>query len=150
MRYERHVSAGVIVFHRGADGCSFLLLLSRLTKRPLWEFPKGGVDEGETPREAAFRELEEETSLGTDHVRPIEGFERLEQYRFTTGKADARTLVHKRVTYYLAEATHQDVQVSPNETSEFVWLSLDEALKRIKYAERRRMLKEAAAAASCS
>src|SRR3954464_10999023 len=98
MRYRRDVSAGIIVFHRAADGCKFLLLLSRLTKRPLWEFPKGGVDEGETAHEAAFRELEEETSLGSSVVRPVEGFERIEQYRFTTGKADARTLVHKRVT----------------------------------------------------
>src|SRR5436190_18664522 len=112
MRYERHVSAGIIVFHRGSEGCEFLLLLSRLTKRPLWEFPKGGVDEGETPRTAAFRELEEETALGSGVVRPVEGFERVEQYRFTTGKTDARTLVHKRVTYYLAEAAHQNVKVS--------------------------------------
>jgi bis(5'-nucleosidyl)-tetraphosphatase len=149
MRYERHVSAGVIVFHRGEDGCKFLLLLSRLTKRPLWEFPKGGVDEGETPLEAAFRELEEETSLGPNDVLPITGFERIEQYRFTTGKSDERTLVHKRVTYYLAEAAHQDVSVSPDETSEFAWLTLEEALKRIKYAERRRMLQEAAEAATC-
>lgn len=26
-----------------------------------WQLPQGGIDEGETPREAAFRELEEET-----------------------------------------------------------------------------------------
>ncbi|RMF07040.1 MAG: NUDIX domain-containing protein, partial [Alphaproteobacteria bacterium] len=26
-----------------------------------WQMPQGGIDEGEDPREAAFRELEEET-----------------------------------------------------------------------------------------
>src|SRR5436190_9233299 len=96
MRYERHVSAGIIVFHRGSEGCEFLLLLSRLTKRPLWEFPKGGVDEGETPRTAAVREMREETGIGEDDIRFVEGFERVEQYRFTSGKADDRTLVNKR------------------------------------------------------
>lgn len=28
-----------------------------------WQFPQGGIDDGETPLEAAFRELREETSI---------------------------------------------------------------------------------------
>lgn len=28
-----------------------------------WQMPQGGIDEGETPEEAAYRELEEETSV---------------------------------------------------------------------------------------
>lgn len=28
-----------------------------------WQMPQGGIDEGETPREAALRELEEETGI---------------------------------------------------------------------------------------
>ena len=32
----------------------------------LWQMPQGGIDEGESPAEAALRELEEET--GTSHV----------------------------------------------------------------------------------
>ena len=28
-----------------------------------WQMPQGGIDEGETPENAAFRELEEETSI---------------------------------------------------------------------------------------
>ncbi len=31
-----------------------------------WQFPQGGIDEGETPQEALFRELREE--IGTDEV----------------------------------------------------------------------------------
>ena len=30
-----------------------------------WQFPQGGIDEGETPLEAMFRELHEETGLRT-------------------------------------------------------------------------------------
>ncbi len=35
----------------------------------LWQMPQGGIDEGESPRYAALRELEEET--GTDQARII-------------------------------------------------------------------------------
>lgn len=33
-----------------------------------WQMPQGGIDEGETPSQAALRELEEEVGLGADHV----------------------------------------------------------------------------------
>ncbi len=36
-----------------------------------WQFPQGGIDEGETPREAMFRELHEETGLLEKHVQVI-------------------------------------------------------------------------------
>ena len=149
MRVRRHVSAGVIVFHRVADRCRFLLVLSRLTKRPLWEFPKGGVDSNETLLQTALRELEEETGLTADQVRLVPGFEWSESYRFTSGREPERTLIHKKVTYFLAESTTTDVRLAPKEISEHAWLELEEAQRRIKYKERRRMLKEAAAAAGC-
>lgn len=34
-----------------------------------WQMPQGGIDEGESPREAALRELEEETGIGPDLAR---------------------------------------------------------------------------------
>lgn len=34
-----------------------------------WQMPQGGIDAGETAREAALRELEEETGIGADLVR---------------------------------------------------------------------------------
>ena len=149
MRYRRDVSAGIIVFHRAPDGCRFLLLLSRLTKRPLWEFPKGGVDEGETVLEAALRELEEETGLAATDVSLCEGFQHKEDYRFTSGKGDERVLIRKAVTYFLAEAKHTEVRLSAHEASDYVWLPLPEALTKVRYAARRRMLDAAARAAGC-
>jgi bis(5'-nucleosidyl)-tetraphosphatase len=150
MRYRRDKSAGVIVFHRGESGCRFLLLLSRLTKRPLWEFPKGGVDEGETLQQAALRELQEETGMAGADIRLIPGFEHREEYRFTSGKGDGRTLVRKEVTYFLAEAERTDVRLSAHEASQFVWLPLDDALRKLKYKARREMLREAAEFTGCA
>ncbi|HIC45035.1 MAG TPA: NUDIX domain-containing protein, partial [Sulfurimonas sp.] len=35
----------------------------------IWQFPQGGIDEGETPEDAMFRELEEE--IGTRDVKIV-------------------------------------------------------------------------------
>lgn len=149
MRHRRDISAGIIVFHRADNGCRFLLLLSRLTKRPLWEFPKGGVDRGETTEAAALRELLEETGLQADQVRLVPGFERREEYRFTSGAAGERVLIRKEVTYFLAEAFHTDVRLSTHEASDYAWLPLPDALRKLRYAGRRRLLEEAATFTDC-
>ncbi len=36
-----------------------------------WQFPQGGIDRGETPEQAMFRELHEEVGLQPDHVRIV-------------------------------------------------------------------------------
>ncbi|HEX6136002.1 MAG TPA: NUDIX domain-containing protein [Longimicrobiales bacterium] len=150
MRYRKDKSAGVIVFHRSDTGCRFLLLLSRLTKRPLWEFPKGGVDPGETLEQAALRELREETGLDAASIRIIDSFEHREEYRFTSGKGEGRTLVRKEVTYFLAESLSTDVILSAHEASQFAWLPLQDAIRKLKYKARREMLRDAARAAGCA
>ena len=36
-----------------------------------WQFPQGGIDRGESPEQAMFRELHEEVGLQPDHVRIV-------------------------------------------------------------------------------
>ena len=149
MKARRHISAGMIVFNRSSGRCRFLLVLSRLTNRPLWEFPKGGVDEGESLLQTALRELEEETGIRSDSVQLVSGFEWRESYRFTSGRETERTLIQKDVTYFLAETDVVEVTLAASELSEYAWLELEEATRRIKYPERRKMLNEAAKTIGC-
>jgi putative (di)nucleoside polyphosphate hydrolase len=47
------------------DGCVFW---ARRVNRDGWQFPQGGMNTDETPLEAMFRELYEETGLRPEHV----------------------------------------------------------------------------------
>jgi len=57
----RVLSSGILVMHAGAE-----LLLAHATGARHWDIPKGLVDEGESPREAAVREAAEECGLAFD------------------------------------------------------------------------------------
>src|ERR1700733_9676489 len=93
-------SAGAIPFcPRTGTEPLFLILHSApvRTPRARWEFPKGGVEAGESTKEAAAREFREETSLVDWSFR--DGFERTLSYTYIRR---GRKVV-KTVTYYIAE-----------------------------------------------
>lgn len=62
---------------------------------PIWTFPKGHVEPGETPREAALREVAEETGYECEVRRPLA----LVRYSFVR----KGRLVRKRVRWYWME-----------------------------------------------
>jgi putative (di)nucleoside polyphosphate hydrolase len=60
--------AGVMLLNR--DGKVFVA--QRIdSPGPAWQMPQGGLDEGEEPEEAAYRELEEETGIPRDKVEMV-------------------------------------------------------------------------------
>ena len=62
-----------------------ILIASRKDIKDAWQFPQGGIDEGETPKIALFRELEEE--IGTNNVEIIAEFPGWVSYDFPSGVA---------------------------------------------------------------
>jgi 8-oxo-dGTP pyrophosphatase MutT (NUDIX family) len=138
---ESHRSAGIVLFRDGEQR-SFLLLRSALTRRPVWEFPKGAIETGETHLEAAERELQEEAGLGPGDYEVITGFRAEERYFFTRGEGSARRLIQKQVSYFLAEWHRGEVKIS-REATRFEWATLQEAQRLLRFPEKRRVLASA-------
>lgn len=59
--------AGVVLI----NGEGLVFAGQRLDRPDAWQMPQGGIDTGETPRQAALRELSEETGVGADKVEIV-------------------------------------------------------------------------------
>lgn len=59
---QRPYRPGVGVVLINGDGKVFVARRND-TSQAAWQFPQGGIDEGESPDQAAFRELKEETGV---------------------------------------------------------------------------------------
>ena len=131
---RRETSAGGVVFRREGTGVRYLLILDR---NGSWGFPKGHLDEGEAPLDAARREVEEETGLVDVVLRGELGV--IDWYFRVRGD-----LVHKHCHLYLFESTQGEVtpQLEEGITS-CTWYELDEALRSMPYENSRAVLKVA-------
>ena len=112
------LSAGVIPLRRAPGGWRMLVL--RAYKN--WDFPKGVVEPGEEPIDAAKREATEETGIS--------------DLDFCFGESYRETIPYaagKVARYYLAETREEDVRLPIShelgrpEHHEWRWVSVEEA-----------------------
>jgi DNA polymerase len=131
MKHES--SAGVIIYARHGKKRVYLLLKRR---EGFLDFPKGHVEEGETPMRAALRETFEETGI---MVTPIPFFSVNEEYTFDKGNRK----IKKSVKLFLAKV-RKGTKVSISDEHEgHIWLDAAAALDRSGFSEQQNAIKTA-------
>jgi len=131
MKTEHHRSAGGLIVYASR------ILLIATQKGRRWQLPKGHIEAGETPEQAAVREVREETGVTGRIVAPLPGVE----YWYVE-KGPCR--VHKKVDYFLLDYVSGDaVDFDPEEVSGTGWFSWEAGIARLTFENERRVVRRA-------
>ncbi len=125
-------SAGAVVYREAASGRMYLLLQNA----GRWDFPKGGVEKGESELQTVLREVKEETGL--NEVKIVHGFRKVIEYFYRRSGKN----VHKQVVYLLAVTDDETVKIS-FEHQGYGWFDYRDALDKASYDNSKVTLKEA-------
>ncbi|AMY67391.1 RNA pyrophosphohydrolase [Frigidibacter mobilis] len=105
---------------------------------PAWQMPQGGIDEGEKPRQAALRELWEETGVTEDLVEFVAKAPDWVTYDLPPellGQVWGGRFRGQKQRWFLYRFTGRDDQVNiatgHPEFSEWRWIGADEMLEAI-------------------
>ena len=131
MKHEK--SCGALVYR--TRGKRRELLLIRLRKGGHWSFPMGHVEEGETERETALREVKEETGIS---VELQDGFRVSVEYSPKRG-------VQKQVVYFLGKAVPGPIVRQKEEVRSAAWMPVEVAVRRVTYDNDRMLIAKAQA-----
>ena len=131
---KEQVSAGGVVYRR--RGRKVEVALINVGEKGRWQLPKGLVGRGESPEEAALREVREETGLACEVAVPLET---IEYWYFSKG-GRARVRFHKRVHFYLLAYRGGDVADHDHEVLEARWVEVGEAARALAFKGEREVL----------
>ena len=102
-------NVGIVLMH--GDG---RLFWARRVNRDGWQFPQGGMNTDETPREAMFRELREETGLLPEHVEVLgstPGWLRYRLPRRCVRRGNRPVCIGQKQVWFLLRLTGQEADV---------------------------------------
>jgi 8-oxo-dGTP pyrophosphatase MutT (NUDIX family) len=128
-------SSGGVVFRRTEVQVDFLLIRDPYAN---WGLPKGHIEGGETPEQAALREVEEETGLRD--LNAVAQLPTIDWYFRDRGK-----LVHKFCHFFLLECGAGEAVPQLDEgITECIWHPPDVAIRTVSYSNARQVVRAAA------
>ncbi len=124
----REPTAGGIIFRRNSKTNEVEILLIQDAKNR-WTIPKGHIEEGETAKETAEREIREETGL--KEMRVLNWLGKI-NFRYRRGTS----LVLMTTEIFLVRAEGKTEELKPEDWMNGIkWFSANEALDKIEYED---------------
>lgn len=124
----REPTAGGVVFRRNPKSNEIEILLIQDAK-DRWTIPKGHIEEGETAKQAAEREIREETGLA--EVKVLNWMGKI-NFRYRR----AYSLVLMSTEIFLVQALGDTDSLKPEDWMNGIkWFSTNEALDKIEYED---------------
>ena len=134
MKYPYRKCAAAVLFNNYGQ---VLICARNDLKHDDWQFPQGGIEEGETAIDAARRELYEETSVkSVQFVTAIEEGLRYTFPDFILEKRKKRGIYNPGQDLYwslfrfVGKETEINLNTAEPEFRKYEWVTLDEAVKR--------------------
>ncbi len=125
----REPTAGGIIFRRSSKKTSEIEILLIADSKGRWTIPKGHIEEGETPRQTAKREIQEETGL-----KEMEMLDWLGKINFRYRRINSLVLMTTEI--FLVRAKGDTDKIVPQEwMTDIKWLPVKEALDKIQYED---------------
>ena len=120
-------SVGAVIINQQGQ----VLALERTDTLGAWQFPQGGLDDGEEPLAAAFREVREETGIGSEALTLIRQHPQLLSYELPPEWRTPRLGRGQTQRWFLFRLSATDEVIalpSPGEFRAWRWLDFADLL----------------------
>jgi putative (di)nucleoside polyphosphate hydrolase len=125
-----HFRAGVVAVVRRSDG--WVMAFERSDLSGEWQLPQGGIEQGESPLQAVWRELREETGLSKEHVRLVGEHDAWTVYEWPRGVRDSERIgqAHR---WFFFEPIDEAVEPTPDgrEFRRWQWMAPGDLIQRV-------------------
>jgi len=133
-RVDEISAGGLVIDGSGTKG----LLIGRIdAKDPtreklLWSLPKGHIEAGESPEQAAVREVQEETGIESEIYKSLGVID----FWFMAGGKR----IHKTVHHFLFKEKGGRISPQVSEVDDVRWFPLDEIIERLAYPDEKKLI----------
>jgi len=134
-RVEETSAGGLVLDRSGPSTTAALIARHDRRGRLIWSLPKGHIEQGESPEDAAIREVREETGITARILAPLGTI----QFRFTV--EDRR--IHKTVHHFILERVGGELSDDDVEVVKVAWVPIDQVQSRLRYRDERQLMAKA-------